>query len=152
MSRVILADVTSSVIDTLGVFDTIICSHILEHIATPEELLSRLRCRLDGTLYAALPNTLHWRERLKLLRGRVPYADGGPFDRTHLRFFDVQSSAALLENAGLQIIHRANTGNAPLGFARALLPSLAERLDRSVTARFPGLFAEQFLFSATVPR
>jgi SAM-dependent methyltransferase len=90
-------------------FDCVLCSHVLEHLWDPAGLLTRLRPALEGggLLVAALPNALHWRQRLAFLRGRFEYTDGGVMDRTHLRFFDWCTARALFEGAGYEVLDAA---------------------------------------------
>jgi 2-polyprenyl-3-methyl-5-hydroxy-6-metoxy-1,4-benzoquinol methylase len=72
LDRVIVCDLNDFDPENLGEFDCIICSHVLEHLYQPEQLLVRLRPRLSvgGQLIVALPNILFWKQRIQFLRGR----------------------------------------------------------------------------------
>ncbi len=52
----------------------------------------------------SLPNIAHGDVRLSLLRGSFRYRDLGLLDRTHLRFFTVDSVRELLGEAGLAVV------------------------------------------------
>jgi len=125
-------------------FDVIVCSHVLEHLREPKRLLQVLarRSQTRTLLLVALPNVLHWRQRVHFLRGRFRYAEGGIMDRTHLRFFDWKSARDLLERSGWTVSRASATGHAP-GVWR--VPSLGPALDRWCCRIFPGLFGDQFV-------
>lgn len=126
-------------------FDCIVCSHVLEHMARPEALLQRLRPAFapGAALVVALPNALHWRQRLAFLGGRFEYAEGGVMDRTHLRFYDWSTARALLEGAGYQVVEASADGTFP---GSRFLPGLGRALDAASRRALPGLFGVQFLF------
>jgi SAM-dependent methyltransferase len=127
--------------------DALLFSHVLEHVACPEDVLRRcLRLlRPGGGVYAAFPNALQLRQRLEFLRGRFEYAEAGIMDRTHLRFFDFESARRLLESAGVEVSAHEAVGHFPLGPVRPLLGPLAARLDAAATRQWPGLFGFHIL-------
>jgi hypothetical protein len=102
----------------------------------------------DSLLIVALPNALHWKQRFEFLSGRFRYTDGGPMDRSHLRFFDWESAYLLLQDTGLQVEYRSAEGYVPLPMLRRSLGCIASWLDGCGTKVLPGLFAIQFLFIA----
>ena len=134
-------------LSALGRFDCIVCSHVLEHLRDPARLLAQLRANLTirGLVVIALPNALHYRQRLAFLSGRFRYTDGGIMDRTHYRFFDWTTARQLVEEAGLHLVEAAAEGGFPgsrfLGPARPLI-------DRAAVRAFPGAFAAQFVLTA----
>jgi 2-polyprenyl-3-methyl-5-hydroxy-6-metoxy-1,4-benzoquinol methylase len=134
----------------LGLFDSIICSHILEHLYAPVELLVRLRDSLtpNGILIVALPNVLFWKQRLQFLLGRFRYTEGGIMDRSHYRFFDQTTSLDLVREARFEIIKRDVDAYFPLPFLRGNLEPLAARLDRLASKWAPGMFGTQFIIVA----
>jgi len=151
LSQVICADLNHFDFSSLGQFDCVIMSHILEHLYSPESFLERLKCVLhpESRIVVALPNVLFWRQRWEFLRGRWRYQDGGIMDRTHFRFFDCQSSDALLEGAGYEILTAQRDGAFPLTNAiRRIIGPFAKRVDTFMCTQVPGLFAFQFVYMA----
>jgi hypothetical protein len=51
----------------------------------------------------SLPNVAHLYYRLALLVGRFEYAERGPLDRTHLRFFTLRSALKLVQACGVSV-------------------------------------------------
>jgi len=131
----------------LGRFDVIICSHVLEHLSHPDELLRRLRPALNpgGLLLVALPNILFWRQRLLFLRGHFRYTQGGLMDDTHFRFFDWQTATELLTGSGYELVERRAFGAWP---GSRILGAAGKPLDRWASSAWPGLFGWQFVFLA----
>lgn len=123
-------------------FDAFLMSHVLEHLVDPRRTLTQLSriLRPGGRVYIALPNIAYWRYRWMSLRGRFDYADSGPMDRNHLRFFTVETAQSLVRDAGFELLRCEVRGHFPLGPVRRLFPRLAARLDRVCVTRFPGLF------------
>lgn len=128
----------------LGRFDCVVCSHVLEHLTKPEELLRRLRGSLteEGVLVVALPNALYWRQRFEFMRGRFEYTDGGLMDRTHYRFYDWRTARALLADCGYAETSREADGGFPLS---RFVPLFGRALDRAALRLGPGLFGVQFI-------
>lgn len=145
LDRVVVADLNDFDPTPLGEFDCIVCSHVLEHLHAPQQVLWRLRACLKpgGRLVVALPNVLFWKQRLQFLAGRFRYTDGGLMDRTHVRFFDWQGAEQLVREAGFAVITRQADGSFPL--SRRLGARLSARIDRWALRRFPGLFGFQFV-------
>jgi 2-polyprenyl-3-methyl-5-hydroxy-6-metoxy-1,4-benzoquinol methylase len=150
LDDVIICDLNQFEPSNLGLFDSIICSHILEHLYSPADLLMRLRNSLtsDGVLIVALPNALFWKQRLEFLRGRFRYTEGGIMDRTHYRFFDYATSVELVRNAQFEIITRDVDAYFPLPFLRQRLKFVAGCLDRLASKLIPSLCGTQFIIVA----
>ena len=146
IDKVVIQDLNNLDLNGLGIFDCIICSHILEHLTRPENLLNQLCNNLhpDGVLLVALPNPVFWRQRLEFLRGKFRYTKGGIMDETHYRFFDWKTSQELLTKNGFKIIEREGDGGFPL--SRYFL-STGRLLDRVVLKAFPGFFSTHFIFT-----
>jgi len=134
--RMLVADLNRGVPLLDGLFDTIVCGDVLEHLADPTGVLRVLVRALapGGEVVVSVPNVAHLWVRLSLLAGRFDYAERGILDRTHLRFFTERSLRALLAEAGLTVT-RATATPAPL------YQVVPERYHGSVLARTHGASA-----------
>jgi 2-polyprenyl-3-methyl-5-hydroxy-6-metoxy-1,4-benzoquinol methylase len=108
-SRVIVGDVERlSLEEVFGEqrFDVILAGDFLEHLAHPLELLQELKRYLaeEGYVVASIPNVAHGSVRWSLLQGKFEYKDVGILDRTHLRFFTLESILRLFTDAGFAIV------------------------------------------------
>ena len=83
-------------------FAVLVLGNVLEHLRDPWRALTRLRALLrpDGLCAACIPNVTHWSVVLPLLQGKWEYAENGLLDRTHLRFFTLESMRELFRKAG----------------------------------------------------
>jgi Glycosyl transferases group 1 len=59
--------------------------------------------RDGGQVLACIPNVQHYSVIVNLLRGKWEYQDEGLLDRTHLRFFALESMRELFARAGLKV-------------------------------------------------
>jgi SAM-dependent methyltransferase len=145
IDQVLVCDLNSFEPLDMDQFDCIVCSHVLEHLYQPDELLKRVRHLLspEGTLIVALPNVLFWRQRLNFLRGNFRYTEGGLMDRTHYRFFDWVTAQELFTESGYSVIEAGADGTFPLS---RFLFSAGQWLDRAALKALPGLFGFQFVF------
>ncbi|MFN2607553.1 MAG: class I SAM-dependent methyltransferase [Acidimicrobiales bacterium] len=124
-------------------FDDVVCCDVLEHFAEPAELLRHLRPLVApaGRLVVAIPNVAHWAVRKSLLLGRWEYADEGPLDRTHLRFFTHATARRLLADCGYDVVDTGQSVLAPR-VLRVAAPIVNRRAD---------LFSTHFL-AVALPR
>lgn len=148
LDQVLVEDLETCDFKGIGSFDCVICSHVLEHLRNPDQVLSRLQDVLTpgATLLIALPNVLYWRQRLQFLAGRFRYTQGGLMDSTHLVFFDWTTARHLVSKAGLRLLSSSAEGGIPgsrfLGAAGPVLDAIGLRLA-------PGLLATQFVLVAS---
>lgn len=133
-----------------GPFDTVVASHVLEHLRDPSVLLRALHrvMQPSSTLIVALPNLLSYRTRWDLLRGRFEYTDQGLLDRTHYRFFTFESATQLLRESGFEVTERWGDGAFPMGPLRRPAGRVGKALDSVAIRKFPGLFGWQLLYRA----
>ena len=132
-------------------YDTVICSHVLEHICYPRALFRDIHAHLapSGVLIVALPNLLVWKSRLSLLMGRFEYAESGLMDDGHFRWYSFASGRRLLERHGFVVTEASVDGGLPLGRLRRHLPKAAYGwADRIACRLAPGLFGVQLLYVA----
>ncbi len=84
--------------------DCLIYGDVLEHLREPWSVLTRQVEALapGGTVLACIPNVDHWSFAEHLLRGSFDYEAEGLFDRTHLRWFSLETASRALRAAGLE--------------------------------------------------
>jgi len=85
--------------------DCLIYGDVLEHLFDPWGVLKRHRSWLkeEGMAIACIPNIQHWSIIIGLLKGQWEYQDMGLLDRTHIRFFTLDSIKKLFSQAELYI-------------------------------------------------
>lgn len=88
-----------------GAFDCIILGNVLEHMKEPTKILTKLKKYLseNGFLIYSVPNIVNWHSRMTIFLGKFEYAESGVFDRTHLRFYNLNSAKKLAQEAGYMI-------------------------------------------------
>lgn len=86
-------------------FDYIILADVLEHLHDPERILQKLLpyLKADGSILCSVPNILNRHVISDLLRGKLEYQDAGILDRTHLRFFTMDSIVRVFERCGMEV-------------------------------------------------
>lgn len=150
--RVFVADLDQPLPDAVGGgYDAVVLSHVLEHLAAPEQLLGRVERLLSarGVVVVALPNVLFYPIRLLAFFGRFDYTPDGIMDATHLRFYTFESGLALLRENGFEVTKARADGAFPIWRLRRHLPaSLVERIDHEACRLRPGLFGRQSLYLA----
>lgn len=89
-----------------GAFDCIILGNVLEHMKEPSKILANLKKYLseNGFLVYSVPNIVNWHSRMTIFLGKFEYAESGVFDKTHWRFYNLNSAKKLAEDAGYRII------------------------------------------------
>jgi SAM-dependent methyltransferase len=109
LDQVIIKNVENLDISTENIqensVDCFVYGDVLEHLINPWQVLQNHVKFLkdDGVIIACIPNVQHWTLLVDLLRGQWEYKDQGLLDRTHLRFFTLDSIQKLFISAGLKI-------------------------------------------------
>ena len=87
-------------------FDAITFGDVLEHLQDPLAVLRVAEHKLkpSGFIVTSMPNIAHGDVRLSLLHGSFQYRDLGLLDRTHIRFFTLETIRELLRDAGLVVV------------------------------------------------
>lgn len=136
-----------------GQYDYIICSHVLEHICYPEQLLKDIKgcIKKEGKLVVALPNLFHYASRWKLMRGDFNYQTAGVWDNTHFKWYSFKTGKALLERNGFNVIYHSVTGQLPGNsfFSKFLSKKTSARIYNVMKKISPGLFGYQLIYVAT---
>jgi len=135
-------------------YDTLLFSHVLEHLREPARTLASLvgLLRPAGSVLIAVPNTLIYHQRLKFLAGKFKYKKMGIMDSTHLRFFTYYTADKYLTHPidCLETEIKTVSGHLPLGpLRRYVLPtSVSEYLDSAAIGTFPNVFGNQVILRA----
>lgn len=133
-------------------YDYIICSHVLEHICYPQQLLNDIKncLKQDGVLIVALPNLLHFASRWQLFKGEFNYQSAGIWDDTHFKWYTYRTGKELLEKNGFKLILKTVTGQLPGNsfFSKVLSQRISASLFNVLIKISPGLFGYQLLYVA----
>jgi len=87
-------------------FDCILYGDVLEHLVNPWEVLKDHQTILKkgGAIICSIPNVRNYRILKNLIfRGRWEYTEDGILDKSHLRFFTLDSIQGMLREAGYEI-------------------------------------------------
>jgi len=87
-------------------FDCILYGDVLEHLVNPWWVLKDHQAVLKkgGAIICSIPNVRNYRILRNLIfRGKWEYTDDGILDRSHLRFFTLDSIQGMLKEAGYEI-------------------------------------------------
>lgn len=147
--KVILADVEIYNLNLIGCyFDVIIMSHVCEHLVSPTKVLNNLSKLLkdEGELIIAVPNMSFYKNRTKILKGDWTMNEYGPFDKTHLHFYDYNSIVAIFDSKNYKIKQKIVTDFAfPLWPLRLIFKELCKKIDVFIGKKFPNLFGQQVI-------
>jgi methionine biosynthesis protein MetW len=113
--------------DTGGIFDHVVMSEVVEHVADAETLVRDGWARARRSLWLTFPNIAYFPHRLRLACGRFPM-QWVRFPGEHLRFWSVPDFREWLEGLGLP--------------PAAMVPSNGLTLAR-LHRVWPNLFANQ---------
>ncbi len=132
-------------------YDAVLCAHVLEHICYPQQVLAGIREHLtdEGVLLIALPNLLHYKTRLKLLRGNFTYTESGIMDYTHFRWYTFKSAQTMLEENGFEVVRAWVNSNKSNNPAFRWLPEGIVNFLKSIAFGISkGLFGIELLYVA----
>lgn len=135
-----------------GKFDVILIGDVLEHLVSPSNLLKYLIDNLEenGRLIISMPNVAHWSRRIALLKGEWDLTDTGMMDRTHLRWFTLETGSEMINQCGYTIDQIKGSFVFPAHNRLKIFNHLANRLqDTKVWGWVLRLCAYQLIFVAT---
>jgi 2-polyprenyl-3-methyl-5-hydroxy-6-metoxy-1,4-benzoquinol methylase len=136
-------------------FDVVLLGDVLEHLKYPYSLLCLARKSLkeEGLLYVTVPNVANIIVRIGLLFGRFTYDEYGILDKTHLRFFTIDTITKTVTKAGFSI-DKLTYSN----WSWRLVPKVLYKfrgiwrveniLKKLLTNLSPGLFSTQIMLIA----
>jgi 2-polyprenyl-3-methyl-5-hydroxy-6-metoxy-1,4-benzoquinol methylase len=89
----------------LGSYDYVVMADVVEHLSDPLGFMQNLVSELSNLCKVVLtvPNVAHGSIRLALLNGDFKYVDSGLLERTHLRFFTLQTIEELVSNLQMEM-------------------------------------------------
>jgi methionine biosynthesis protein MetW len=148
---------TKKALESLGAFDVIILSDVLEHVAEPASLLQLIKAALapNGKVVVSVPNVAHWSVRLSLLCGNFDYEPVGIMDATHIWWFTDKSIKKLFETAGYEVQQsKKSLGYWLESYRKGALRRVPNRIKRRLAALglkwAPNLFGCQHVLSAKI--
>jgi len=135
-----------------GLYDVVICSHVLEHICYPHQLMNDILRVLKpgGVLIIALPNIMHYRWRWELIKGNFNYQDAGTWDYTHVKWYTFNTAKQLLLQHHFKIDIATVTGSLPLNsvFGKILPAGFQKSIYSLLIKISKGFFGFQLLYRA----
>jgi 2-polyprenyl-3-methyl-5-hydroxy-6-metoxy-1,4-benzoquinol methylase len=141
-------------------FDVIICSEVIEHVYSPDDLLDEISRLLkpDGYVILTTPNLASWKNRIALLLGWQPFLSevstrdryGNPFvahgrPSGHIRLFTLR---ALLEMTRAHGLQTKRIGGIRLSSPQKNLMGILSRTTDGLLANFPSL-CDRFILRMT---
>ncbi|MDO5065656.1 MAG: methionine biosynthesis protein MetW [Propionibacteriaceae bacterium] len=86
-------------------YDVVVLSGTLQNLQRPAQVLREIS-RIARACVVSMPNFAHWRNRLRLLRGRMPVSRNLPYqwyDTPNLHYTSLKDLAPLFDGLGLDI-------------------------------------------------
>ncbi|QWC95522.1 class I SAM-dependent methyltransferase [Polynucleobacter paneuropaeus] len=86
-------------------YDFIVIADVIEHLPDPYEFLCIVKRLIDSgsSIYMSIPNIAFGAVRLSLLNGHFMYVDSGLLEKTHLRFYTLETIKSTLGLLGIHI-------------------------------------------------
>jgi glycosyltransferase involved in cell wall biosynthesis len=154
LTRFIKYDLNAGIPDvSMSDYDYVLLLDVIEHLASPEVFLDRLR---DGMKYCtgtklilSTPNVGFLIIRMMLLLGQFNYGKRGILDLTHKRLFTFSSLRRLLEQRGFQITaSRGIPAPYPLAIGDNFISRFLLAVNAACLRLMPSLFSYQILLVA----
>jgi 2-polyprenyl-3-methyl-5-hydroxy-6-metoxy-1,4-benzoquinol methylase len=86
-----------------GDYDYIVMADVVEHIADPTSLLQLISKNISPSakLVLSIPNVSFGSVRISLMNGNFEYVDSGLLEKTHIRFYTLNTIKKLIKNVGM---------------------------------------------------
>jgi glycosyltransferase involved in cell wall biosynthesis/SAM-dependent methyltransferase len=132
-------------------FDFILLLDVIEHLASPESFIERLRDALKlapkAKLLVSTANIGFLVNRLMLLAGQFNYGKRGILDLTHTRLFTFASFRRLFEQGGFRVVEsRGIPAPMPLAFSSATVARAVMTVNKWLISLARGPFSYQMFF------
>jgi 2-polyprenyl-3-methyl-5-hydroxy-6-metoxy-1,4-benzoquinol methylase len=131
-----------------GDYDYLAIADVIEHVPDPVAFLGDLAAAAPegARILLSVPNVAFAAVRLGLLHGDFSYVDSGLLERTHLRFFTLDTLHRLFRDVGLtverQVLHQKSAFSSEI----PLQPTLLDALELIRMRRDPVSATYQFFF------
>jgi len=149
LNNVFLHNLEQGLPEKLEKYDVVLASHVLEHIAYPDKLLSDVKkvMNAQSIFIVALPNIMHYKYRFKLFFGNFKYENTGVMDYTHLRWYTFHSAKKMLKKNGFEILEAFVDGELPFYRLTKFLPKKIQRITKKVLFLVSkGFFGMQLIY------
>lgn len=132
-------------------YDVAIAAHVLEHICYPKNVMTDIHKSLkdNGLLIIALPNIMHYKTRMQLMKGNFNYTESGIMDYTHFRWYTFESAQTMIKAHGFEIVKafvNSNSSNNPI--LKKMPKSLERFIKSTVFGISKGFFGIELLYVA----
>lgn len=116
-------------------YDYIFFGDVLEHLKDSERVLKKTAQLLKprGKVFVSVPNIAHISTRLELLNGGFEYEPMGILDKTHLKYFTLESFKGICSSAGYNVESVDYTVN---DYPRRIISKLVNDAGLQVTDKF----------------
>jgi glycosyltransferase involved in cell wall biosynthesis len=154
LTRFIKCDLNVSIPDVrMSDYDYVLLLDVIEHLASPEAFLDRLREGMkyctDTKLILSTPNIGFLIIRIMLLLGQFNYGKRGILDLTHKRLFTFSSLRRLLEQRGFQITaSRGIPAPYPVALGHNFVSHFLLAVNTACLRLLPSMFSYQILLVA----
>jgi 2-polyprenyl-3-methyl-5-hydroxy-6-metoxy-1,4-benzoquinol methylase len=131
-----------------GGYDFLVVADVMEHVPDPVAFLQELADAAPGgaRILLSVPNVAFAAVRLSLLHGDFAYVDSGLLERTHLRFFTLETLRETFAQTGLaierQVLHKKGAFSSEI----RLRPTLLDLIELLRLRRDPLAATYQFFF------
>ncbi len=125
LSKVLIGDINELIKDIPdSYFDAVVFNDVLEHLVDPFEVLLKMKKKLapEGVIVCSLPN-IRYIVTLKrlLINKQWKYEDSGIMDKTHLRFFTLNSIKYMFKSLNFEILKIEGINSINLWFVPLLI-------------------------------
>jgi 2-polyprenyl-3-methyl-5-hydroxy-6-metoxy-1,4-benzoquinol methylase len=131
-----------------GGYDFLVLADVIEHTSDPVAFLRELvdAAPEGARILLSVPNVAFAAVRLALLHGDFAYVDSGLLERTHLRFFTLETLEETFEQVGLTVERRVLHKKSAFSSEIPLRPSLLDLVVLARLRRDPLAATYQFFF------